>query len=67
MSASSNCNKRSIKEGLQPYYNIDKATKDPNNTNDADQIKWTVTINPGANGYRLPTEVEWEYAASGGQ
>ncbi len=61
------CNKKSIKEGLQPVYNIDKNKKDPNNTNEKDNLKWTVTINPGANGYRLPLEVEWEYAASGGQ
>ncbi len=61
------CNQRSIKEGLKPYYNIDRSTKDPNNQNDIDNIKWVVTINAGANGYRLPTEEEWEYAASGGQ
>lgn len=61
------CNKRSIKEGLKPFYKIDKNKKDPNNKYERDNIKWTVTINEGANGYRLPTEVEWEYAAGGGQ
>jgi sulfatase modifying factor 1 len=61
------CNKRSIKEGLKPYYTINKNKKDPCNKNDKDEIKWTVTVNRRANGYRLPTEQEWEYAAGGGQ
>lgn len=61
------CNKRSSKEGLQPCYTIYKDKKDTVNTNELDDLKWTVTLHPNANGYRLPTEAEWEYAASGGQ
>jgi formylglycine-generating enzyme required for sulfatase activity len=61
------CNKRSMKAGLKPYYNLDKNQKDPDNKNEIDDIKWPVTINAGANGYRLPTDAEWEYAAGGGQ
>jgi formylglycine-generating enzyme required for sulfatase activity len=64
------CNKLSRMEGLNPAYSINDST-DPSAwgsipTGDNDVTWDAVKIVNGSNGYRLPTEAQWEYAAKGG-
>ena len=60
------CNQLSKSEGFDPFY-LTGFGNDKNNLNIEDNSRNIIRCDFDANGYRLPSEVEWEYVAKGGQ
>lgn len=64
------CNKLSIITGRSPVYSVNGQTdvsKWNYTPHKGNSISGTISQNTSANGFRLPTNDEWEYAAKGGE